>query len=775
MIINKVIIENFKGIKEAEIELLDAPIIFIMGENGSGKSSIIDAIYFAFTGDKVIDIPRVEKGKKHSGKVVVEFEQDGVKYRIIRSWKVGKVRDTFSVELESEGEILAIKQTEAKEILADLFKVTPNKLNHIISSFIVRQGTISNLLTLPSQDLMDVLGVIPVKYSDIEKKVKQDLKILKTTVKEKEKFLDHLKNSLEEKVPDFSIKQMKSIVNNLRKEKEKLVNLLENYNKIEKRREYENLLQEKKKYKKYDKYGNLLEWDENIIKKFLKIKEEYGKIVPIPYEAVSPIDVKILSIIKGAIEIYDENINHINLQENLDKLRMKEKLERELKMIKKNLNNISKKHKSLLQQYNALVEKAKKGVYIPIPNNLNDNEIKEGVKALAIKEGVIVNDTSRGDPALAIWAAAKYASGLTPEELEDLKSIEKKLFKLKGEIENLKHEKEKKEQELTSIPDEDYVAKQIAHYIVDGVKSVISIDTLKEMIDKLPSSKIEADESFLYYDYKTPVKILSLRKKLNLPLFDNKLIKKMYDDISSVISYIDDLEQYEESLLRERITFDGRKIKREKDYIDNRLKELEKEEIHDVDLKDIDIDISDIEQEISDINSSLEAISRFVKYLKSEQYKEYKEAKEQIVLYKNFIKYLKGYYDVLQDSLKSIVINANKILSGLPVSFEVAGFSNDGVVVQRKDGSIILASNLSGGEQSILSLALYLSIHNILPYTTIILDEPFAAVDMERREHIEELLNNYEGKGSFIIVTHHDFNVENAKFIRIENGKVREV
>ncbi|MGS6496395.1 AAA family ATPase, partial [Pseudomonas aeruginosa] len=71
MRITKLEITNFQGLRHAALDV-SAPVLLVAGHNGAGKSSLLDAISMAFTGE-----PRRVSKKKDMGQLVTEGAKKG--------------------------------------------------------------------------------------------------------------------------------------------------------------------------------------------------------------------------------------------------------------------------------------------------------------------------------------------------------------------------------------------------------------------------------------------------------------------------------------------------------------------------------------------------------------------------------------------------------------------------------------------------------------------------------------------------------------------------
>ena len=76
--------------------------------------------------------------------------------------------------------------------------------------------------------------------------------------------------------------------------------------------------------------------------------------------------------------------------------------------------------------------------------------------------------------------------------------------------------------------------------------------------------------------------------------------------------------------------------------------------------------------------------------------------------------------------------------------------------VKMARGKYFDVNSLSGGEQTLVALALLFAIQEHKPYHFYILDEIDAALDKRNSERLAVLLHQYTKTGQYIIVTHND-------------------
>ncbi len=108
-------------------------INFIMGPNGKGKTSILEAISFALTGESSIvdNRNRLLRDPNKPATVSLIFEIDGKKYKIDRTQLPGKAGEAFLIDL-SDNKQLASTKKEVTEAIESLIGVSADFLRRIV-------------------------------------------------------------------------------------------------------------------------------------------------------------------------------------------------------------------------------------------------------------------------------------------------------------------------------------------------------------------------------------------------------------------------------------------------------------------------------------------------------------------------------------------------------------------------------------------------------------------------------------------------------------------
>lgn len=156
MLTTKVSLRNFIAHRELDIELAPG-INGIVGANGSGKSSILDAIRFGYTGESAsygAKVDNVTWGES-SGKVVLEFIHDEVTYRLERS--LGKKTSQKLVTPDYE----FTKKADIDKFIADL---TGASIEALLNNVFVPQGAIDSILfstrTKRLKEIQQTIGML---------------------------------------------------------------------------------------------------------------------------------------------------------------------------------------------------------------------------------------------------------------------------------------------------------------------------------------------------------------------------------------------------------------------------------------------------------------------------------------------------------------------------------------------------------------------------------------------------------------------------------------
>ena len=253
MIFTKLKLINFKSHENTTINF-DKGISVIVGENGAGKSTILEAISFAlfkqYTAKKIDDLVR---NNAESMTVELEFSSNNREYRIVRD-KKSMLKSSIYKKTSKEGGFVHIC-TGDKEVANEIRQILDIDSDLFLNAIYIRQGEIADLVDKKPAEKKE-LGAKLLGIDSLEKAWKNLLPFitvyenqlaelkgklynsddLKEEYNKKKDELETLKNrghELEEQIEDVttSLKDISESKRNMEREKEiydTQVNNLEN-------------------------------------------------------------------------------------------------------------------------------------------------------------------------------------------------------------------------------------------------------------------------------------------------------------------------------------------------------------------------------------------------------------------------------------------------------------------------------------------------------------------------------------------------------------------
>ncbi len=183
MILCKLRLENFKKYTSYAIEF-EQGLVGIIGKNGSGKSTIFEAILFALYGElknkgyKEV-IRNVNATTKDAVVVELDFEFDGVEYRVSREFR-GKALSANAKLYKNEDLI----SSGAKEVTASIINLTKMSKDAFLHTLFASQKELTSLSSLKNEDrkkmIRKLLGLEKIDF--IEKELVEKSRQLKREI-----------------------------------------------------------------------------------------------------------------------------------------------------------------------------------------------------------------------------------------------------------------------------------------------------------------------------------------------------------------------------------------------------------------------------------------------------------------------------------------------------------------------------------------------------------------------------------------------------------------
>ena len=183
MILCKLKLENFKRYKTFELDF-DEGLVGIIGKNGSGKSTIFEAILFALYGEfKDRGYKEIVRNANATTKDVVlvelDFEFDSIEYKVVREFR-GKALSA-NAKLYKNGELIT---SGAKEVTTSIMKLTKMSKEAFLHTLFASQKELTSLSNSKPEDrkrmIRKLLGLEKIDY--IEKELIEKSRELKREI-----------------------------------------------------------------------------------------------------------------------------------------------------------------------------------------------------------------------------------------------------------------------------------------------------------------------------------------------------------------------------------------------------------------------------------------------------------------------------------------------------------------------------------------------------------------------------------------------------------------
>ena len=514
MIIESMVMKNFKSHRNSKIEF-NTGISIIMGGNGAGKSSILEAVTFALfkqhSGKKIEQLITIGQTKMS---VELEFISNGRKYRVLRqrSKNVSKAK----IEILEGGAFQPLSSGD-KQVTDEVQGLLEMDGDLFLNAVYVRQGEIANLVDKTPAEKKQVIGKL-LGIESLEKAWKNMLPLMNRYEMKKVK----LEGKLE------SLDGLNDEIRSKKAENEVIHQKVQDISSMTKKIEYEldaitkenNSLEEAKS--SFEKTINNVEAKKQILDK-LKVDHEHLE------DQINEIRTK-----EDEIELIKPNLSKLEvlkkLKELLDSLKT---LQTNKKRINDALDKI-KEYKGILEQNRNLFED-----YSNLEGDISDLEIErvvfEGSRELIgqnqLRKEQTLNKMNLAHKKL-VNVIKKYNKSLGTE------------FSLVEELETyLKSVKPELSHKMETIDDKIIVTeKELSNLKMQNNELIKPIGELENVKDKCPVCKSEIDSNKrmeLIKDYSSQIEVNENRIiQLNNDLTGYKSEKNVLDTQSSNIQTV---------------------------------------------------------------------------------------------------------------------------------------------------------------------------------------------------------------------------------------------
>jgi exonuclease SbcC len=532
MIFNKLRLKNFKSHENTVINL-EPCVNLIIGENGAGKTTILEAISFAlfkqYTTKKIVDLVKTNKNKnlEENMEVTLEFNVDGKDYKIIR--KISKLSSNNNVKIKSHVKLLIKEEngyyvitTGDKQVNDEIQAILNMDSDLFLNAIYIRQGEIADLIRKTPSEKKKIIAKL-LRIDSLEKAWNNILPLInsyenqKSELKGKISSINELKQELDNK---------KLILNDLYQKSEKFEMELKS---LEKNKDEYSLKKNNMESEKsvFETLNNNLANESEIVKKVKEDKINFQKQI----EAIEKMEKEMLLLI-GEVKKLPL---YLDFEESVKKIKS---LKKDEKFLKSKLTAIRDCKEILKNEKNGYRE------YVQIQEKLNDfNEEKEKYEVKNQLAKKVAKDIEQLN--LKISKNKKNISNFfksTNKELKtnfnDLKELDTHLKELKekiqGKIANLKDNISLKNQENSALKES---IKNVETPLIELkntdnqcpiCKSNISKDKKEDLLNSY-KSLIEKNENLINSN-KYNIKKLNIEKDV----FNSKLaiVEKVESDIS---------------------------------------------------------------------------------------------------------------------------------------------------------------------------------------------------------------------------------------------------
>jgi len=535
--------KNFKCYDELQIPIdgvFQDGITFVEGDNSSGKSSLFDAIFYAFfyeptTAKELGNKDDLIKRGQSETEVEVAFELEGRCYLIRREHGRKAPVNAYLLEINKQKALNGEKDPSPRLInegivdvqkkLDSLLKISREKA---LKTLIVRQGAVEELAEARGADLRNIIYELFQLDYYREKAInfiKEKIKTYEEEIKRNkiERATENIEVEIEEKESD--IENLKSKV----KQSEDSINILES--ELQK-------FPELKELQELSGYSNKLEG----IKESLKGKEVYLKKLAGELSFPYPFD-------KNDIEKALENLNS-RLSE---KSEAQKKISEELKKLRDRKSYLEHEKEVFVKRRKSLesisIEKGEKPKCEVCQQEIDEKKYEELLRIS--KENIPKFDT-------AIVKNRKEIQEKEKEEAEIKKAYDKILQKI-AEIKNIYKDLEELKEIEHSIEElKKNIAEKLENYNVSSLSDLArdfgltNFNDFYDHVNGLERDKMKEEgnkKHLLNLINEKQKRITTLKKQIR----ENEQKEKEIERINQEISLIQEIQKYVEGFIAEDI------------------------------------------------------------------------------------------------------------------------------------------------------------------------------------------------------------------------------
>ncbi|WP_122892925.1 AAA family ATPase [Arcobacter peruensis] len=780
MILTKLTLENFKRYTSYSIEFKEG-LVGIIGKNGSGKSTIFEAILFALYGElKNKGYKEVIRNANASSKeaviVELEFEFDSVEYKVSREFR-GKALSA-NAKFYKNNELIT---TGAKEVTTSIVKLTRMSKDAFLHTLFASQKELTSLSNQKPEDrkkmIRKLLGLEKIDFIEKElieksrqlnREIKafdevllssEDVEVKKSHILEYKEQTTQLQNQVDIKTKE--INQSKLLEVDI--QKELAIFLKTKEQKLNHASQCEilktSINSHIRNQAKLSDDVNTLKLKQNELKGLESIKQEY---------------VKVHDSIKEQEKLKEHHIRKEGLI--TEQISLREQYTKSKESIVE-LKEQTKEHKTLIEK-----EKELEKYIVEYKQKLEQKlqEEKSIEKTIAGEDKLIADVNTKIKKIKDLGRESNCPTCTRPlldeydnvlESLEDIvkQTKNEKIQKHKEELETLKKQKEELQKSYESTNHEYFTTSKSVNLIESKKRDLVKEE---EHFEKVKAhglknkSELEKISTFIY-DETAHNNALEKQKELKSKYeyvlgLETMLLRldKVQDELNSVTITIDDLSKKYEALELEykQINYDEVKHKEKEKNFDEVKKQKEEQSTI---LNNLKVQIATINGQIQTIQQSLDDNTKQLSKVqtKKDDLTDYEKIKVSLGEFKTKLN------SKIAPRISTIASEMYAIITkGKYQHIEV---SNDFDFFIYDEGKKYPIDRFSGGEVDLANLVLRIAISKTLGELSgtssvgfLAFDEVFGSQDEARRLEILEAFHTIKEQYRQIFLISHEMEIK---------------
>jgi len=780
MILCKLKLKNFKRYITYEINFEEG-LIGIIGKNGSGKSTIFEAILFALYGElKTKGYKEIIRNANASTKdavvVELEFEFDNITYTIIREFR-GKVLSA-NAKLYKNSELIS---SGAKEVTQSIIKLTRMNKEAFLHTLFASQKELTSLSNSKPEDrkkmIRKLLGLEKIDF--IEKELVEKSRELKRDITS---FAEFLLSSEDIKIKKEQIKNNQENKKNLQiditKQIKELDNLKLNENSIKK--ELELFIKQKdlkqKAWNELELLNNTINSSlENQTKLTTELKDldnkqkEYQTLLPIKKEYEE------LQInLKEQIKLKEFYLKKEGLQKEQEQLRVQYK---KTKQDIEELQQECKEYESLKQK-----EITTQTQLTNLQTNLQQLSQKEKeLNASLFAEQRVINDTTSKIQKIQNLGKNSNCPTCTRPLLEEYDNVilslnsiiqdiqQNKILSLQKELATIEQNKKALELQINTTQKELQELSNKLTLISSKQKDLASQQTYFKTIEQKGKTNNEEITKLEIYNYDANIHT-KLEKNLNEIEPKYKTLNSLETTLKRYPNVKQELEHLTKKILVLKNSYDTKEIDyKQINYIptshETKQKEydelLKQKELQSTVLNTLQVQIATIDGKINTIQSSLDENDK--------QLLKVQTKKDDLIDYDKIKISLSEFKTKLNSKVAPRIsdIASNMYAQITKGKYQHIEVSNDFDFFIYDEGKKYPIERFSGGEIDLANLVLRIAISKTLTELSggsqvefLAFDEVFGSQDESRRMEILEAFHTIKEQYRQIFLISHEMEIK---------------